>query len=292
MGLLFVGLISLASLGFAQQVNAAPNVENVTISPAKETIDLTAGSPYSGKITVINDSGTGSTTVTVYSRPYSVTDELYNTQFEQPTENSDLYQWVQFSKTEYTVEPGKSVVVPYTVNVPSNARPGGHYGVIFVETEPHGASDSNGVLRKQRVGSLLYAHVAGKTIERGSLLNTEATFWQQTVPLTVLSRVQNTGNIDFQAGVTLTVKDLFGSQKYKDTTSHIVFPGTTRKIASAWRSTPWFGLFQTEQSITILGKTSSSSHLVLIAPAWLLLALIIVIVAVAGYVLLKNYKKN
>ena len=60
----------------------------------------------------------------------------YEGDFDSKSSTSDAYQWVTFEKTEYHLEPGQRVEVPYRVSVPNDAASGGHYGVIFAETQP------------------------------------------------------------------------------------------------------------------------------------------------------------
>jgi hypothetical protein len=256
------------------------------LSPSSQRITIKAGQVQTGKLTVVND-GTIDETFIVYSRPYSVKNEQYDPDFDHASANTDIYQWVQFDTTTYTVAAGESLEVPYRIQVPTSAAPGGHYGVIFVETQPS-ATSTDSVMRKKRVGDIIQATVEGTAMQKGQVLSTNAAFWQTTPPLTVTSRVQNSGNTDFQANTVLTVKDLFGTVKYQLSKDYTVYPGTTREIVLSWDRAPWFGLFRAEQSITTLGQTSHDSHIILIAPRWLPAVLLLIVLASFTYGLIRR----
>jgi hypothetical protein len=272
--------------GRAYAVDAQSPRDSIVLSPSSQRITIKAGQVQTGKLTVVND-GTIDETFIVYSRPYSVKNEQYDPDFDHASANTDIYQWVQFDTTTYTVAAGESLEVPYRIQVPASAAPGGHYGVIFVETQPS-ATSTDSVMRKKRVGDIIQATVEGTAMQKGQVLSTNAAFWQTTPPLTVTSRVQNSGNTDFQANTVLTVKDLFGTVKYQLSKDYTVYPGTTREIVLSWDRAPWFGLFRAEQSITTLGQTSHDSHIILIAPRWLPAVLLLIVLASFTYGLIRR----
>lgn len=280
----FFGIITAPNSAHAQE--ASVDTASIALTPVIQKSVVKAGSTTSNKIKVINN-GTTTYTFTVYSRPFSVKNEQYDPQFEIATGNSDIYQWITFAQSSYTLNPGERVEVPYTIYTPVNAAPGGHYGVIFAETVAE--TDSNdSVQRKKRIGSIVASTVEGDVTRQGKLLDSSSAFWQTTPPLTATNRIQNTGNTDFSATVLTSVKDLFGSEKHRETKDYVIYPGTVRKVVFSWSQSPWFGIFKLEQKVTILEKTESSTKYVLVVPRWLLVVLIITTVASAGYMILRH----
>jgi hypothetical protein len=235
---------------------------------------------------VINDGDTAYT-MSVYARPYGVTNEQYYPDFTSQNVNANVYKWVQFDQTKYQVEPGQSVDVRYTLHVPTNAAPGGHYGVLFAET---GADEiaSTGVARKNRVGNLLYVTVNGKNIEQGVFKEFILPSWQTSAPMVSAVRLQNTGNVDFRAKVTTIAKDMFGRTKYAYTGDPIVLPETTRLADMNWTNAPNFGIFRVEQSVEFLNQKKQNSSFVLIAPKWALIVVILVIIAGVAYAFVRR----
>lgn len=269
-------LIVMMPHGAQAQAGNDTERNSIVLSPVSQRFDIKAGTDATSKLTVIND-GTSEEKIILYGRPYSVKSEAYQPDYESKTANTDVYQWVRFDKTTYTLQAGQSIDIPYSLHVPAGAAPGGHYGVIFVETQPkEGSSDA--VIRKKRVGTIVLATVDGEVRRSGSVLGTQAAFWQTTPPLTVTNRVQSTGNTDIQAATKYTVSDVFGAVKYQATKDFTIYPGTTRRIDLTWDQAPWFGLFRATQSITVLGKETVVSHYVLIAPRWLPITLVVLLV--------------
>jgi hypothetical protein len=268
---------------------ASPATDSVAMSPAMQQFDAKAGTTVTGKFTVINDGQTAFKFI-VYGRPYSVTNEQYEPQFEKTTATTDLYQWVKFDKVSYSLAAGERLDIPYEMAVPATASPGGHYGVIFAETQPDAVTSSS-VLRKKRVGSIVSVNVDGSVLRKGTFLSSSALFWQPTPPLSASNRVENTGNTDFPATVATNVEDLFGSVKYSERKEYVVYPSTIRNITFNWDKSPWFGLFKAKQTVTVLNKSTTTSHYILMAPRWLALVLIIVIAMGAWYGLLR-YKRR
>ena len=270
-------------------VYAADGKDSVAISPGMQHLEVKAGATATSKFTVINDGATPYKFI-IYSRPYSVTNENYDAQFEKTSKNTDLYQWVKFAQVSYHLNPGERVEISYDLQIPATAAPGGHYGVIFAETQPDAGQEAS-VLRKKRVGSVVLATVDGDVKREGKLLTSAAPFWQTSPPLTVSNRVENAGNTDFQANVLTKVTDLFGSVKYSEQKNYVVYPGTIRNIAFSWDKSPWFGLFKVNQTVTVLDKPTTTSHFVLMAPRWLALVLIILLIVGAGYGLLQRKRR-
>jgi hypothetical protein len=294
--LLLVGLVVIAGVSVASSLPAlaadgsAGASDSIALTPATQKIAIKAGATVTSTFTVINDGETKYDFI-VYGRPYSIKNELYEAQFEKTSANTDLYQWVNFEKVSYSLAPGERVDIPYSMQVPATAAPGGHYGVLFAETQPD-STETSSVLRKKRVGSIVLANVEGKITNKGGLIGSEAKFWQPTAPLTAVNRIENTGNTDFQAIVATNVEDMFGSIKYGERKEYVVYPSTVRRVTSSWDNSPWFGLFKVKQTITVLGKSTNTSHLVLMTPRWLVLLFIALIVFGAGYYALQRRNHN
>ena len=287
LGFVILAGVTVVSVVISNVAAAADQAENsITMSPSSTTLAVDAGEVASGSMKVINEGDTPYE-FNVYARPYGVTNEQYDPDFTTQNTNANVYKWVQFDQTKYRIEPGQSTEITYTIHVPTDAAPGGHYGVLFAET---GANEvaSTGVARKNRVGNLLYVTVNGSHIEKGRLKEFVLPSWQASAPMISSVRLQNTGNVDFRAKVTTTAKDMFGRTKYTYTGDPIVLPETTRLAEMKWESAPNFGIFKVDQSVEFLNQKQQNSSFVLIAPKWALIVVILVIVAGAAYVILRR----
>lgn len=290
LGVIAFGLLaaSSSSVAYAQ---TSPDTESITLSPVSRKYALDAGQTIEDKITVVND-GKTAYNIAVYSRPYSVTNEAYEPNFTKTPPNADAYGWVKFPKTTYRIEAGQSVEVPFSMTVPANAKPGGHYGVVFAETQPDSTvSDGNAVIRKKRVGAILYATVNGEFVTKGQLDSTKIPFWQPQPPLHAESRASNGGNSDFVNATEFVVKDVFGKTKFTQTKEFTVLPGTSRVMSFDWNGASWLGFYKVELKQTILGKTSVDTGYVLLLPRYLPVLLIVVLLIGGAYAWFRHKKK-
>ncbi|MBP9667602.1 hypothetical protein KBD87_02245 [Candidatus Saccharibacteria bacterium] len=276
----------------AHTAAAAPAVDRITLSPVDRHYKLAAGEAISDEFTVIND-GTSNYSFAVYARPYSIAknDESYSPNFFTDAKNADVYQWVQFDKPSYSLKAGQSVKVKFTLRVSENATPGGHYGVLFAETQPIGKNSGSTLIRKKRLGMIVYATVKGVFTTKGSSEPIQLpSFLQTRPPLSASQRVSNEGNSDFSVRTTFRVYDAFGGKKFEQVKDYSVLPDTTRKVAMEWQNASWFGLYKVEASTLYLGKTAKTSGYVLLAPLWMYIILT-AIIAMRVYYALQQRKK-
>lgn len=278
-----IGVVAPTASAVAQGEESS---ERITLSPSSTELKVEAGKTAQGSMRVINN-GDIAYGFSVYARPYSVKNEQYEPNFTTQQTNTDVYTWVQFEQTSYQIQPGETIEVPYTLRVPAGAAPGGHYGVLFAETDEQVLSGT-GVARKKRVGNLLYVTVDGTYKTSGELKEFILPFWQTNAPLVSSVRVANTGNADFDAAVSTVAKDLFGRTKFSYKGDPIVLPGTTRLVEMKWEDAPNFGIFHVEQSVRFLDKTHRNSGYVLMAPKWAPVVIIVIVAAGAAYALLRH----
>lgn len=271
--LIVTGLVGglLLSCGLAGTVSAAADdsTESITLTPVSKHYTLDAGSTTNDTLTIINSGSKGYDFI-VYARPYAIIDSNYQDpnygDKANSVANADAYKWAAFKQSTYHLNPGQSVDVPYTLNVPANAAPGGHYGVIFAETQAN-ANGAN-IARNKRVGMVLYATVKGAYKTGASIEGPTIPFFQIEPPLSAGASVQNTGNAGLVTTVSYRVMDIFGNQKYAEQKDYDVLPDTTRAINLRWTTAPSFGLFKAEVHVSALGQVSDKTGYVFMAPFW------------------------
>jgi hypothetical protein len=262
--------------------------ESIVMSPTSKPYKLDAGQVRSDNFTIIND-GTSHYTFKVYAVPYSIKNSRYEADLETKAPNADAYQWVKFEQNRYELNPGEKVIVPYTITVPSDAAPGGHYGVIFAETEVD-PNQTAQIGRQKRVGTIIYATVDGDYIQAGREVETIVDAVQIGYPLRGRMTVENTGNADFVMKSTLRINNIFGNNMYNKTTEYVLLPKTTRDIPLTWENGPWLGWYNVQTESEILGKKVSHDKLVFIAPLWFLLVTTLVLLAIF-YMIYRHFRR-
>lgn len=281
-GLIILGVLLFASISHqAVMAQTTSDVSTITLTPVKQRIEASTSQTKTGSLTVINNGKTDYDFI-VYAQPYSVSDVQYKPDYTTSGPRTDAYSWVKFDKTSYHLNPGERVDVAYTISVPPNTTPGGHYGVIFAEMQPKAQDATQSILRNKRVGTILFVNVKGDTIDKASFVSDSVSFWQSQPPLVASLQIKNEGNTDFVATTSMTVKDLFGQTKYSVSQQSTIFPSTTREISMQWNQIPWFGLYKVELHASYLKDSHDSSHYVLMMPRWLLpITLLIVVIGIA-----------
>lgn len=249
--LFLVTVLAATAVPVAAQTGTA--AERITLSPAVSKPSLAAGATHNDILKVIND-GTIDYTFKVYSAPFSVKDEAYDPDFVTIKERTRAFEWVSFEKDSYTLAAGEQIEVPYTITVPSTAAPGGHYAVIFVETQPKSNSQ---IARKKRVGNLLYVTISGDVHEEGRLTGVSVPWLHSKPPVVTDIRVENTGNVHFDAKATTVYQGLLGRKYLTYNQEVIIMPGTTRRIPMTWEKPPYLGIFRVTSSVDYLGKSES-----------------------------------
>jgi hypothetical protein len=293
--LLAMGLLLLVGVLFPSSsaaVDGGSNVgeERITLSPAVLQPEFLNGQKGTGVLTVLND-GDKEYTFLVYARPFSVDGEEYGADYTEVNERTEAYQWVKFAESQFTLKPGEKVEVAYTVQVPDNAQVGGHYAVIFAETQPS-ASSANVVIKK-RIGSVFYMNVGTDPIREGSVASWEANFRQKSAPLQSTLRLRNTGNTHYQADIKAQYSTLLGRKKLEVNQQTLILPGTTRKIGLNWDSPPSFGIFKVSGSVSYLGKTETlNTKYIILVPTAALVIFVISLILVIGIMFRKKIMKK
>ncbi|MCQ0016590.1 DUF916 domain-containing protein [Actinomadura madurae] len=113
-----------------------------------------------------------------------------------------------------TVEPGRSIRVPFTLTVPAAATPGDHSGgVIAAVTEQAATAGGRRVNVDRRVAARVYARVDGPLT---AALQVESLTIAHDLPplggdVRVTYRVRNTGNVRLSAGARVGITGPFGA---------------------------------------------------------------------------------
>lgn len=288
-GLAVFAAALLVAVPVAAQPSGQPaKIEKITMVPSSVSKTINAGSTADGSLEVIN-SGDLAFEYRVYPSPYGVTGESYTPDFSGKFPNSDAYKWVELSRTTGRLEPGASAKIAYKLNVPANAAPGGHYGVIFAETKAAPVSGT-GVARQKRVGHIMFLTVNGSIQKSGEVAGFSLPFWQKGAPLQSSVRVKNTGNVNLDTKVETIAKDIFGRTKFTYTGDAAVLRETTRLIDMNWEKAPNFGLFRVTQGVKYLGQENLHRGFVLIAPGWFLVLMVLIILGGVGYAVFERRK--
>lgn len=204
-----------------------------------------------------------------------------------------------------TLKPRELKTFKIDINVPSDASPGGYYGIVrFTGTPPD--LEGTGVSLSASVGSLILLKVNGDAKESMSVEEFSASHdgrkgtLFEAAPIVFTTRLKNTGNIQEEPTGLVTVKDMFGNVVATlavNQPTRNVLPDSIRKFESSLDSTNignkiLFGLYHADLSVTYGTDkqvlTSSMSFWVI---PYTLIGIIIVALIV-GFIVLRGLIKR
>lgn len=235
-----IALSCLGAVGVAHAANEsgqaleiAPPVVNLTAN-AGETKDITINlRDISGNALVVTSAINDFTAYGEDGTPKISLDETEESPYS-------IRSWID-PLAQLTLQPRQVKSLAVKVRVPSNAAPGGYYGVIrFTATAP--GMESSGVSLAASLGSLIFIRVNGDAKESMSFAefytadsNGKRAGLFESQPVTFVARIKNDGNVHEQPVGLITVKDMFGNAVANvnmNLERRNVLPSSIRKFSS------------------------------------------------------------
>jgi hypothetical protein len=208
-------------------------VNALTISPARIEISSDPGQTLTEKMILINE---GNDTETFYSSyaNFQAQGDSGNPAFVSATD--DLGTWMS-TMPSITLKPGESLDVPFTVTIPKDATPGGHFAVVFWG---NGAIQPGSVGVGAKTGLLVLLSVNGDVKEQAGFLDFNTLnkqFWYSTLPVSFEYRFKNDGGDRIKPTGPITIRDsVFLPAQVIDANpgSGNILPGSTRRFQVDW----------------------------------------------------------
>lgn len=267
----------ITALYSACSVCATDNIR-IALQPGIERLSLSRGDVQKNTLKIRNTGAIGYE-FRLYTEPFFV-DENYENDFSADNSFTQIRRWIEFEEPKYHLEPGGVIEVSYIVRVPENAPGGGQYCVIFAEVE---ALDG-AITVVNRVGTLIYAKVAGEKVEEGRVEFGKIEFWQTGPQITFYETAINDGNVDYDANTEITVKNVLTKTELNDS---IVKPKTKTVLPETERGfeykigdiTP--GIYAIQRRAMVFGQEYLDERIVLVLPLWYIVFGVLLIVSVS-----------
>jgi hypothetical protein len=206
----------------------------VTLTPTRFELSGNPGETLKKEILLINETENAETYYPSFAN-FEAQGDSGSPAFVEP--HDDLGTWMATDISSVYLAPHQQKIVPFTIVIPKNAEPGGHFAVIFWGTSPAGG---NGVSIGAKTGILVLLSVNGDVKEAAGLLNfntTDNKFWYKTLPVSFEYRFKNDGGDRIKPAGTITIRDtLFLPAEVLDANpgQGNVLPNSTRKIKVDW----------------------------------------------------------
>lgn len=275
---LFVFFLLTPSLASAQQ-------SGLQISPLTFNYEVENGGEESGKVIVTN-----------------LNDEAINYQLEaedfvnvsdegSPSFSgiisdesiSTLSTWIKFAgETTGQLAAKESIDVFFTIDIPEDAEPGGHYAAVFAKQINDVLEGNTEIGVSSRVGTLILVSVPGE-VSRGATIsdfNPPAFIWSG--PLDFNFKVHNIGTVHYDSTGAVVVDPVLGNTIEIDAGTHTIVPENARNFVAEWNKRFPIGYYTVsaqatdgDGNIVTEQKTIWALPLEIIVPAIVLILLII-----------------
>ena len=219
----------------------------LTISPARVELNGNPGQTVTGQYVLINNQNK---TKTFYS-----SFENFEAQGETGTPNfvggtEGLATWIS-APNEIVLSPNETKKLMYSITIPANADPGGHFAAIFWGTsKPEESAGGGDVSVGAKLGLVMLLRVSGDVEEGGGVLSFETLDEQKVeeegletqklfimLPVDFNYRFQNDGGDRVKPKGTITIKNMLGMTTdvlNANPSEGNVLPSSIRKFRFSW----------------------------------------------------------
>jgi len=157
-------------------------------------------------------------------------------------EGNSLKEWIHPEFPQVAVAPKTEFEFRFSVDVPKNADPGTHYGVLLVSTAP--ATQGAGASVQAKIGPIILVKVAGDVKEQLTLESLSAPRFLDSPPIGLEARFKNEGTVHEAPQGTIEVRNLFDLLVATGTLpERNVLPGAARKIEASVGEGFWLGRY-------------------------------------------------
>lgn len=254
-------LFSILIVSAAASANAQEKL-SVTLTPPLYQLTIGPGESWTSSLKVVNNNPFD---VTYYAQlvDMEANGETGQSRFipildpQDPTlVNSQLARWIHIEQTPIFIKAGQSRNLQFTVDIPQNAEPGGHYAAILVGTQPLSTSTLGSQMKiSSFVSSLLFVRVKGEVIEAGRIREfTSDRSLYQTPKADFVLRFENTGNTHLKPEGSMTIYNMWGKERGSVKINQgagfgNVLPQSIRRFEFSWEG---------EENVFDIGRYSAS----------------------------------
>ncbi len=175
-------------------------------------------------------------------------------------DKSTIGEWISLQQGPYVIPPEQTVQIPFSIEVPADAAPGGHFAAILINTQPpEGDAGPVAVLTTQTVTALIFARIEGDIIENAAIREFSVIDSFVEKPEAEFSlRFENKGNVHLQPRGDIIITNMWGTKRgeipiNQQTHYGNVLPKSIRDFRFTWSG---------ESSLTDIGRYKAEATLV------------------------------
>ena len=294
-GLFVYSFICLLVL-FSPPTASAQQARTITIVPPTINLTLNPGDTREGTLKVINDSDEPME-IKAAINDFIVQDTHGTPQLLPQSTLNNQYSaanWVGITPDTFIIEPHQRYSLRYFIQIPSDAKPGGHYAAVSYVPANAGSTNSTGTSVLTKLGTLFYITINGEITEKANVSEFLANPFQEYGPVTLTTNITNMGDLHIRPSGEIRVYDVFGrliaTEKLQQNN---IYPTATRTFENTVGKTWMIGPFQAK----LLGAYGQGHNLPLVASVtfWVFpwrVTLVIVLLIVAVVLGVTYWKKR
>lgn len=290
------------SLGITSQTYAKTSI---AMTPMNQRVVLIPGDKYTSSVKISNPADSAEelnfeASVGSYSPVMDQGEGIYGGADTTTISNMNrIMDWITLSTTKGVVKPGDEKTIAFTIDVPKDAPAGGQYATIIVKeaAKDNDISGNNASISSVvSIVSIIYAEVAGETIEKGDITENNMPSFMTNGNLQATAMVQNNGNVHTDAEYILQVWPVIGDEEIctneEDPDTSLILPETERYHAQSC-NLPMVGIFRAKQTVKIFNEISTLEKMIVVCPVWLMFIIVFATAALIIWLVLhaKNRKK-
>lgn len=227
---LTISISALAIVLFATKAYA------LTITPIRYEISGNPGQTLTEKMGLVNESNKTQTFYASFAN-FEAQGDTGSPSFVDAKEG--LGTWMTTEQASVTLAPGAQKEISFSIKIPKDAEPGGHFAAIFWGTSPGGGSPGQ-VSIGTKTGLLVLLSVNGDVKEQAGLVDFQLhnnKHFYKTLPVGFQYRFSNQGSDRVKPKGDIVIRSIFGWVAKRINANPYdgnVLPGTTRKFSPEW----------------------------------------------------------
>lgn len=281
---LLVILCTLYFVLYTSRIHAQESQRTITIVPPTVEQSFDPGNKAEGIMKVINDSDE-ELTFTVSTQDFIVVDKVGTPNILPPGTLDSKYSassWVGIAPDSFTIKPHERQQLSYYIQIPSDARPGGHYAAVtFTPLNKPGVLGTGSSVTTQ-LGTLFYITVNGEVKQGARVSVFSAPFFQEYGPVKVQTEIANESDLHIRPAGTITLTNMLGGKEAVKFGEANIFPGSTREYQNMLGEKVMIGRYEAK----LLAYYGKNNNLPLMATVsfivfpWKVAIIIILLIAV------------
>jgi hypothetical protein len=133
---------------------------------------------------------------------------------ESESQGQSMAEWINISREEIIIPPEQTIEVPFTISIPEDASPGGHFAAMLIGTKPPEGSLNSQMVTSQIVTSLLFLRVTGDINEEGAIRSFRTkSLIAESPEATFELRFENKGNVHILPQGEIKITNMWGQER-------------------------------------------------------------------------------